>query len=200
MAHSRTTAVEHHARQAGTGSLIAILPRLPGRSITAYGWRDTLPGGTWEIIGDGSPAMAMTQHNEIRWRRWRLTTAVDGIFGVRYPNEDQYRMDRLGLSDDADGGLSRAASVQAQAPVYVQDAAYLRLREVAVSLPLRRSPGGPEVHAEVAIRNALTWSRFDNLDPTSRRLVTATSARFGPAADVPIMRALSVALSYGFNP
>jgi TonB-linked SusC/RagA family outer membrane protein len=126
-------------------------------------------------LGDYEPKFIMGFSSDVSYRRFRLSGLLEWRHGGDVVNVTQNVFDEDGLAPDSAASAARLAAFHAtgkRLAVYIQDASFVKLREVTLSYQLpddlirnlfRGSVTG--ARAEVSGRNLITWSKYAGLDP-----------------------------------
>lgn len=133
-----------------------------------------LPDGTCcviEKLGDAEPTFRMSFANNFQWNQLGLTTLWDWQQGSEVINLTKFLYD-LGqnTADYEANGATRLMDQATDAGVYIEDATFLKLREVSLYYEV---PGSFVTHlapankllVSVSGRNLLTFTRYSGLDP-----------------------------------
>ncbi|HEV7706259.1 MAG TPA: SusC/RagA family TonB-linked outer membrane protein [Gemmatimonadaceae bacterium] len=135
---------------------------------------DSAGTGVLRQVGDFQPKFSMGFSNEFSVGHFRLYGLLDWRSGGSVVNVSQNVYDELGTAPDQEASAQRIELFDGPIgqSVYVQDASFLKLREVSVSYLLPESLvhglfGGrvDGVRAELSGRNLVTWTRYPGLDP-----------------------------------
>lgn len=135
---------------------------------------DSAGVGVLRQVGDFQPKYSMGFSNEFSLGQFRLYGLLDWRNGGSVVNVSQNVYDELGTAPDQAASAQRIELFDGPIgqSVYVQDASFLKLREVSLSylLPenLVHSLFGSRVNgvrAELSGRNLVTWTRYPGLDP-----------------------------------
>jgi TonB-linked SusC/RagA family outer membrane protein len=135
---------------------------------------DSAGTGVLRQVGDFQPKYSMGFSNEVTVGRFRLYGLLDWRNGGSVVNVSQNVYDELGTAPDQAASATRIELFDGDIgqSVYVQDASFLKLREVSVSFLLPESMvhgmfGGRvnNVRAELSGRNLVTWTKYPGLDP-----------------------------------
>ena len=126
-------------------------------------------------MGDYEPKFTMGFSSDITYKSFRLYGLLDWRHGGDVVNVTQNVFDEDGIAPDSAASAARLAAFHAtgkRKSVYVQDASFLKLREVTLSYQLpdnviRSLFAGnvTGVRLEVSGRNLATWSPYAGLDP-----------------------------------
>src|SRR5690349_20105275 len=204
-------------RGLGFGTALGSFQFEEGASATQIVGNDSLPDGSVLVrkIGDANPDFTMSFGNNFRFRRARLYGLLDWQHGGSIINLTKFLYD-LGqnTADYADpityGGLkttkgaNRLRLFPKQTGVYVEDASFLKLREVTLSfeLPSTIVPGfGRGVHtAEISFsgRNLWTHTNYTGMDPEVSNFGNQPIGRNIDVAPFPPSRSFWFSLNFGF--
>ncbi|HEV2752006.1 MAG TPA: SusC/RagA family TonB-linked outer membrane protein [Gemmatimonadales bacterium] len=126
-------------------------------------------------LGDYEPKFTMGFASDISYRRFRLSGLLEWRHGGDVVNVTQNVFDEDGIAPDSAASAARLAAFHAtgkRLAVYIQDASFVKLREITLSYQLpddiirnlfRGSVTG--ARAELSGRNLATWSKYAGLDP-----------------------------------
>src|SRR5690349_6455432 len=126
-------------------------------------------------LGDYEPKFIMGFSSDVSYRRFRLSGLLEWRHGGDVVNVTQNVFDEDGIAPDSAASAARLAAFHAtgkRLAVYIQDATFVKLREITLSYQLpqelmqslfRGSVTG--ARAEVSGRNLITWSKYAGLDP-----------------------------------
>ncbi|NUO93587.1 MAG: SusC/RagA family TonB-linked outer membrane protein [Gemmatimonadaceae bacterium] len=156
--------------------------------------------------GDASPNFTMGFSNELTWKGVRLSTLFDWQKGGNLVNVTKNVFDAFALAPDvADGGLARINLNDTQGfAQYIEDASFVKLREVALGYDLPRSwfsrLGGRtrSVRLEVSGRNLYTWTKYTGADPEVSNFGNQQISRFIDLAPFPPSRSFFFTVDVGF--
>lgn len=170
-----------------------------------YGHTDTL--GTLGTVGDYEPDFAMGFSSDVSYKSLELYGLLDWRHGGDVVNITQNLFDALGLAPDVAASnvrntLFNGGSGQS---VYVQDASFVKLRDVTLSyaLPahLVQSLFGSNVsgvRAELSGHNLVTWTPYKGLDPEVSNFGIQNINRGQDLAPYPPSRSYFFTLSVDF--
>ncbi|MCY7378219.1 MAG: SusC/RagA family TonB-linked outer membrane protein [Gemmatimonadaceae bacterium] len=186
----------------GAGYGIARLEE--GKSVTQIVASDGANGVVKK--GDAAPNFTMGFTNEFTWKSLRLSTLFDWQKGGNLVNVTKNVFDAFGLAPDvADGGLARINLNDTQGIAqYIEDASFVKLREVALGYDLpaswiSRLGGKPRsVKLELSGRNLLTWTRYTGADPEVSNFGNQQISRFIDLAPFPPSRSFFLTVDVGF--
>jgi TonB-linked SusC/RagA family outer membrane protein len=205
-------------RTGGFGTALGAYQIEEGASATQIVGNDTLPDGTPLVrkIGDATPDFNMSFANEISFKGFRLYGLVDWQKGSDLINLTKFLYD-LGQNtadfatpivvggDTTTVGARRLDLFGRQTAVYLEDASFVKLREVSVSYDLpgslvTRLLGGKVDHARLTAsgRNLLTFTDYDGLDPEVSNFGNQNIARNIDVAPFPPSRSFWFSLELGF--
>jgi len=204
-------------RVGGFGTALGAFEIAEGASATQIVGNDSLPDGTTVVrkIGDANPDFAMSFVNDLRFGALRLYGLLDWQSGGSIINLTKFLYD-LGqnTADYADPitvgtlqttkGANRLRVFGRQTAVYVEDASFVKLREVTLSLqvpPGMVSRFGRGVRtAEVSFsgRNLLTFTDYSGMDPEVSNFGNQQIARNIDVAPFPPSRSFWLSVSLGF--
>ncbi len=186
----------------GAGYGIARLEE--GQSVTQIVGSDGANGVVKK--GDAAPNFTMGFTNEFNWKSLRLSTLLDWQKGGNLVNVTKNVFDAFGLAPDvADGGLARINLNDTQGIAqYIEDASFVKLREVALGYDLpaswiSRLGGKPRsVKLELSGRNLLTWTKYTGADPEVSNFGNQQISRFIDLAPFPPSRSFFLTVDVGF--
>lgn len=180
---SRTQAGELAGRAPaleGFGPSLGSFRMEEGASVTQIVGNEGLrPDGTCceeRRIGDASPDFRMSFQNELRLGGFSLWALVDWQQGGDAVNLLRVLRDVARNSPDFEpAGRERLERRTSSARVYLEDAGFLKVREVALGYELPQGwyqviPGVRQVRLSASARNVLTFTRFSGLEPEARVL------------------------------
>jgi TonB-linked SusC/RagA family outer membrane protein len=156
--------------------------------------------------GDATPTFMMGFSNELTWKGVRLSTLFDWQKGGNLVNVTKNVFDAFALAPDAaDGGLARIDLNDTQGfAQYIEDASFVKLREVALGYDLPRSwfsrLGGRTraVRLELSGRNLYTWTKYTGADPEVSNFGNQQISRFIDLAPFPPSRSFFFTIDVGF--
>ena len=205
-------------RVGGFGTALGAFQIEEGASATQIVGNDSLPDGSTIVrkIGDATPDFNMSFVNNIRWHAFRLYGLLDWQHGGDVINLTKFLYD-LGsnTADFADpitvGGLkttqgqNRLRLFPKQTRMYVEDASFLKLREVTLSYDLPKSfverfAGGRLRSMQLSLsgRNLATWTDYTGLDPEVSNFGNQPIARNIDVAPFPPSRTFWFSATLGF--
>jgi TonB-linked SusC/RagA family outer membrane protein len=164
-------------------------------------------GACVEAKGDAAPKFTMGFANDFTWRRIHLSSLFDWQPGADLVNVTQNVYDGGGLAPDrSDGGAGRARENDVVGNAqYVQDASFVKLRELSVTYDLptsltRRTLGArvQRPRIELGGRNLVTWSKYAGVDPEVSNFGSQQISRFVDLAPFPPSRTFYFTLAASF--
>jgi TonB-linked SusC/RagA family outer membrane protein len=159
------------------------------------------------VVGDGEPRFRMTFSSDLDYHRVSLGMTWDWKHGGDVINLTDLLFDLFGNSSDYNtGGKQRAAAfLGGKTQPYVQDASYLKLRELSLSyrLPARVTSqlfGSRVTDARVSLsgRNLLRFTKFHGNDPEVSNFGNQAIARNIDVAPFPPSRSMYVSVDFDF--
>ena len=156
--------------------------------------------------GDASPDFTMGFSNELSWKGVRLSSLFDWQKGGNLVNVTKNVFDAFGLAPDVpDGGLARINLNDTQGIAqYIEDASFVKLREIALGYDLPRSwmdrlgARTRSVRLEVSGRNLYTWTKYTGADPEVSNFGNQQISRFIDLAPFPPARSVFFTVDVGF--
>lgn len=156
-------------------------------------------------LGDAEPTFRVSFVNNITYGDFELSSLLDWQQGSQIINLTKLIYDDAANSADYDdGGRERFMRwIAGNAAEYIEDATFLKLREVSLSYKL---PGawlrqvGPMETARVSVsgRNLLTFTTYSGLDPEVSNFGSRTIFRNIDVAPYPPSRSFWVSVEAGF--
>jgi TonB-linked SusC/RagA family outer membrane protein len=167
---------------------------------------DSAGVGVVRDVGDYQPKYVVGFSNEINLGRFRLYGLFDWRDGGDVVNISQNVYDELGTAPDYAQSLIRDSLFNnIGKSVYIQDASFVKLRELSVSYLLPTSLvqsmfGGrvTGVRVEVSGRNLVTWTKYPGLDPEVSNFGNQNINRGQDLAPYPPTRSFFFALNVDF--
>lgn len=174
-----------------------------------------------EQLGDATPQFKMGFSNELRYRAFSLYGLVDWQHGGDVINLTRLLYDAVGNSPDFAlpagvstprtvpqcnphcSGLERVSGFGTYTQQYIEDASYVKLREVALSWTLPRSaltrlPGRvQDGRITLSARNLATWTGYTGLDPEVSNFGNQQIARNVDVAPFPPSRSFWLTINLG---
>jgi hypothetical protein len=167
-----------------------------------------------KIYGDVNPDFRMGFANDVSWRGFTLSTLVDWAKGGlaanltrSYYDDAANSPDFTGCNDGSEncGAAERVAAFNDDVAVYIEDAGYVKLREVSLSynLPdnlLSRLGGGRVESARISLegRNLKTWTDYSGLDPEVSNFGNRPVGRAIDVTPFPPSRTFWLGINLGF--
>ena len=204
-------------RGLGFGTALGSFQFEQGASATQIVGNDSLSDGTVVVrkIGDANPDFTMSFVNNLRYKRLRLYGLLDWQNGGSLINLTKFLYD-LGqnTADYADpityGGLqttkgaNRLRLFPKQTAVYVEDASFLKLRELTLSFEIpetmvaRMGRGIRTAEVSFSGRNLWTHTNYTGMDPEVSNFGNQPIGRNIDVAPFPPSRSYWFSLSLGF--
>ncbi len=159
-------------------------------------------------LGDYEPKFVVGFSNDITFRRFRLSGLLEWRHGGSVVNVTQNVFDEDGIAPDSTASAARLAAFHAtgkRLAVYIQDATFVKLRELTLSYQLpdellrslfRGSVTG--ARAELSGRNLATWSPYVGLDPEVSNFGNQNINRGQDLAPYPPSRSIFFTLAVDF--
>lgn len=203
-------------RAGGFGTALGAYQIEEGESATQIVGNDSLPDGTAVVrqIGDATPDFTMSFGTDLEWRRFRFGALLDWQQGGDVINLTKFLYDLGQNTADYDHpitvggvqttkGAQRLALFDHQTAVYLEDAGFVKLRELALSylLPedlLRNFGGARSVELSLTGRNLFTWTGYTGLDPEVSNFGNQQIARNIDVAPFPPSRSFWFSVHVGF--
>jgi hypothetical protein len=156
------------------------------------------------FVGDATPDFTMGFSNDFTFGPLRLATLIDWRKGGKVINLTNNYFDG-GLLGDVETGLARLERFDAGEPAYVEDAGFVKLREVTLgyTLPSRftQQLGGGMLHdtrLEVSGRNLATWTDYTGLDPEVSNFANQALGRIQDVTPYPPFRSFYFTIATSF--
>jgi TonB-linked SusC/RagA family outer membrane protein len=204
-------------RGLGFGTALGSFQFEEGASATQIVGNDSLPDGSTVVrkIGDANPSFTMSFVNNLRFNRFRLYGLLDWQHGGSIINLTKFLYD-LGQNtiDYADPitygslqttkGANRLRLFPKQTAVYVEDASFMKLRELTLSFELpadmvsRFSRGIRSAELSFSGRNLWTNTDYSGMDPEVSNFGNQAIGRNIDVAPFPPSRSYWFSLSLGF--
>jgi TonB-linked SusC/RagA family outer membrane protein len=168
-----------------------------------YGFDTTT--GVLHKLGDLEPSFAMAFSSDVTVGNFRVSGLLDWRHGSSVVNVTQNGYDFSGTAPDSAASVERLNLFLAGKSPYIQDASFLKLREVTLSYQLpttvvRSVFGGrvTGVRAELSGRNLVTWTPYKGLDPEVSNFGNQNINRGQDLAPYPPSRSYFFTLSVDF--
>jgi TonB-linked SusC/RagA family outer membrane protein len=205
-------------RVGGFGTALGAFQIETGASATQIVGNDSTPDGKTIVrkIGDATPDFTMSFINNIKFKAFRLYGLLDWQRGGDVINLTKFLYD-LGsnTADFADPityggkqttkGVNRLTLFAKQTRMYVEDASFMKLREVTLSYEVPRTwvqgMGGGRVRSlllSLSGRNLATWTDYTGLDPEVSNFGNQPIARNIDVAPFPPSRSFWFSATLGF--
>ena len=157
-------------------------------------------------MGDAMPDFNVGFANDFTFGRFRLATLFDWQQGGDLVNITANVYDVFDLQPDVEAGRERLAQNDAgSARPYIQDAGYVKLREIAISYDVPealvgRLFGGTArtLRLELSGRNLKTWTDYWGVDPEVSNFGNQNIIRYQDLAPFPPARSFFFTVDVGF--
>jgi TonB-linked SusC/RagA family outer membrane protein len=204
-------------RVGGFGTALGAFEIAEGASATQIVGNDSTSTGATVVrkIGDANPDFNMSFVSDLRFKALRLYGLLDWQHGGSIINLTKFLYD-LGqnTADYADSitvgslrttvGANRLRVFGRQTGVYVEDASFMKLREVTLSLEVpaamvsRFGRGVRSAQLSLSGRNLLTFTDYTGMDPEVSNFGNQQIARNIDVAPFPPSRSFWLSMSLGF--
>jgi outer membrane receptor protein involved in Fe transport len=161
-----------------------------------------LVDGELEIVGDTNPDFKMSFSNDVSWGDWNFYTLFDWAPGVDVLNLTKFLSDLGQTTNDFEAnGADRLA---ATSPVYIEDAGFVKLRELRVSYEMPIDwvqtwwPWAQRARLSFSGRDLLTFTDYDGLDPEVSNFGNQPIARNVDTSPYPPSRSYWFSVDLGF--
>lgn len=191
----------------GFGTIVGVFRLEEGESATQIVGDSTDAAGNTTLVklGDVEPTFRMSFVNNVTYGDFELSTLLDWQQGSQVINLTRLLYDAGSNSADYEtAGMERITTWAAgNAGVYVEDATFLKVREIALSYNVADewvSLIGPMDSARVSIsgRNLLTFTPYSGLDPEVSNFGAQTIFRNIDVAPFPPSRSFWFSIEAGF--
>ncbi len=199
----------------GFGTSIGAFRIEEGASATQIVGNDTLPNGSIVVrkIGDANPDFRMSFTNDLTYKSWNLHFLLDWQQGSDILNLTKLLYDFGQVSEDyADPipgetqtvGEKRLAGFARTAANYLEDASFLKLREITLSYDLPTNlvrglwSGARYARLSVSARNLFTITSYTGHDPEVSNFGNQPVARNIDVAPFPPSRSFWFSIDVGF--
>jgi outer membrane receptor protein involved in Fe transport len=180
------------------------------------GWDTTFVNGVYSsrvrhiTNYESAPDFNMGFSNEINYGPFRLYGLLDWRSGGKVANLtnayfDPVTGDGLGFLADTAASKARIQDHAKNGTSYLEDAGFLKLREISVSFTLPRSLTQSifssltqDIRVEVSGRNLKTWTPYTGYDPEVSNFSNQNIGRFQDVTPYPPSRSLFVSISANF--
>jgi TonB-linked SusC/RagA family outer membrane protein len=155
-------------------------------------------------IGDTEPDFRVGFSNNVKYGDFALSFLIDWQQGSDVINLTRFLYDAsYNTVDYTTAGKKRQEDWQSNAGVYVEDATFVKLREVTLTYNLpseyvTRIPGVRSARLSVSGRNLLTFSNYSGLDPEVSNFGNQAIARNIDVAPFPPSRSFWTSIDVGF--
>lgn len=166
--------------------------------------RDADGNITVKKLGDTEPDFIVGFSNNLKYQDFTLSFLFHWQQGSDIINLTRFLFDGAGTSEDFEtGGRQRLADRRNNAGVYIEDATFVKLREVTLtySLPKKWVSAIPKVQTarlSLSGRNLLTFTSYSGLDPEVSNFGNQAIARNIDVAPFPPSRSFWTSLDVGF--
>lgn len=157
------------------------------------------------FVGDANPDFQMGFNNAFTLGPVRLSSLFDWRKGGDVVNLTNLYFDGNNITADTLAGQRRLAGLAAAQPVYVEDAGFVKLREVTLSYGVPQSVsdrlfGGraQDTRLEFSGRNLYTWTDYTGLDPEVSNFGSQALGRFQDVTPYPPSRAFFLSINTSF--
>lgn len=187
--------------QAVNSCKVAVAPRSPA---TPFGGSCAAANRNIEFIGDAMPDFTMGFSNDFTFGPLRLASLFDWRKGGDVINLTNNYFDG-GLLGDTALGNNRVTQFRAGKAVYLEDAGFVKLRELTLayqlptSLTQRLFNGRAEqARIELSGRNLLTWTDYTGLDPEVSNFSNVALGRIQDVTPYPPSRSFFFSINTTF--
>lgn len=204
-------------RAGGFGTALGAYQIEVGASPTQIVGNDSLPDGSTVVrkIGEATPDFTMSFSSDVQWRSFSLSGLVDWQQGGSIINLTKFLYDLGGNTADYDApitvggvettaGAHRLAVFGKQTGVYVEDASFVKVREVSLSydVPQELLSGlwgsARTLRLSLSGRNLFTFTDYTGLDPEVSNFGNQQIARNIDVAPFPPSRSFWFSVQVGF--
>jgi hypothetical protein len=208
---------QFRAPSTGFGSAYGDAYITQGYSTTAIWGNKKFPDGTYKlsVLGDATPKFTMQFTNSVMWKAWSLNVVADWKNGGVMSNLTQNLFDEGKNSWDYDhkapNGDPRPLGQYRyemwdhghEASVYLQDASFVKLREITVGYEVpesfvQRLRSVKSMRLSLTGRNLYTWSPYWGMDPEVSNFGNNAVARIVDLAPYPPTRSFFFNINVGF--
>lgn len=187
--------------QAVNQCAVAVAPR----SATApYGGSCPSASRVLEFVGDAMPDFTMGFSNDFQFHAFRLASLFDWRHGGDVINLTNNYFD-AGLLADTAVGNNRYTQFRSGKAVYVEDAGFVKLRELTLSYQLPKALTGrlfngkaEQSRIELSGRNLLTWTNYTGLDPEVSNFSNVALGRIQDVTPYPPSRSFFFSINASF--
>ncbi len=189
----------------GFGTSLGAFRIEEGASATQIVGRTPNEDGTTTVkkIGDTEPTFRMGFANTVKLGDLSLSLLLDWQQGSQIINLTRFLYDASGNSVDPEAAKERQAQWARDASVYVEDASFLKVRELSISYNLPSSvlgqvPTVKSARVNLSGRNLYTLTKYSGLDPEVSNFGNQAIARNIDVAPFPPSRSFWMSLDVGF--
>jgi TonB-linked SusC/RagA family outer membrane protein len=192
----------------GFGNILGNYQIQEGQSATQIVGNYVDANGTVQVgkIGDGTPNFRVSLTNDLTHKNLSFSMLWDWQQGSSVSNATLYLIDLNGLTADlptAAGQARLALQAQGVATPYVQDASFLKLREITVGWQVprriaRMALGADNMRLSLSGRNLLMFTSYFGFDPEVSDFGQQAIARGVDVTPYPPSRSYFLSLSVGF--
>ena len=157
------------------------------------------------LAGDANPDYEMGFNNEVTMGKMRLSGLVEWRKGGDVVNLTDNYFDATNLAKDTLASKIRYAAYRTGQPMYVQNAGFVKLREITLGYELpaaltRNILNGmvQSARLELSGRNLKTWTKYDGLDPEVSNFGNQALGRFQDVTPYPPSRQFLVSINTTF--
>ena len=163
------------------------------------------------VFGDAEPDFQLSFNNALRYNNWELNFLLHWKAGGKNVNLSSLLSDIFGTSPDYDdtgldpsgqlaNGAYRLSQLGVSASAWVEDAAYVRLREVGLNyhLPAAWFKDKARVRLGVSGRNLLNFFKYSSYDPEVSNFGTSAISSNVEVTPFPSAKSLFFTLSASF--
>ncbi len=154
---------------------------------------------------DSNPVHTTTLNNDISWKKLNLSFLLDWRNGGAVSNMTNNLFDEGGQSRDfvARGEKDYATFAAGDIRPYVQNGAYVKLREVTLNYTApdswaKKIPGANSLRFNLSGRNLKLWSKYWSYDPEFSNFGNSNFNRFIDLAPFPSSRQFFFSVDVGF--
>ena len=187
--------------QAVNSCSVAVAPR---SASAPFGGSCPAANRVLEFVGDAMPDFTMGFSNDFTFHAFRLSSLFDWRHGGDVINLTNNYFDG-GLLADTAVGNARVTAFRAGKAVYVEDAGFVKLRELTLAYQLpsaltsRLFNGRAEAaRVELSGRNLLTWTNYTGLDPEVSNFSNVALGRIQDVTPYPPSRSFFFSINATF--
>jgi len=161
------------------------------------------------FAGDAQPDFTMGFSNDFTFGAFRLGSLIDWRKGGKSINLTNNYFDGSGASDgllaDTAASNRRIAEFRKGKPVYVEDAGFVKIREITLSYMLPKAFNNAlrvgsmhDTRLEFSGRNLYTWTKYTGLDPEVSNFSNQAVGRIQDVTPYPPSRSFFFSISSSF--